>query len=60
MAKTTNPTPMFTGKVHSGNAAGRGGATNSTGIGPIGTYALGTTSTNPTTKTAVGKKQPAC
>lgn len=43
---STNPAPLFTGKTVKGNPVGRGGATNSTGFGPIGTKPLGTDSTN--------------
>lgn len=34
------------GKINTGNKPGPGGATNSTGFGPIGTYSLDKGSTN--------------
>ena len=56
--ETNSSKPTFD-KVNKGNPEGRGGATFSTGIGPIGTYPLGTKPTNPNTNTKVGAKQPA-
>lgn len=55
---STNPSTNKFGKVNSGNPEGRGGSTNDP-KGKVGSYALGTQPTNPTTKTKVGAKQPA-
>ena len=59
---TNSSKPTFN-KVVSGNPEGRGGATFSKGIGPIGTYALGTKPSNPVAtppKTGMIKGNKAC
>lgn len=56
---TNSDKPTFN-VVNKGNAPGRGGATQSTGIGPVGSYPLNTGSTNNNPKTSTGAKQPPC
>lgn len=46
----TNPHNNEFGTIHSGNPEGRGGSTNPP-KGEVGTRSLGTSSTNPTSKT---------